>query len=130
MKRIASFVLVGLLLACVSCLVFAEEQSAIASKETQGSMMGPEGLMMPQQGQKEMPMMHQMMMKKKMMDNSMVATTDGGVVVMVGNKLYKYDKNLNLIKETEIKMECPMMQEKMLHMEKDRSRSQKMLEER
>jgi hypothetical protein len=36
--------------------------------------------------------------------SKMVATTDHGVVVMVGNKLYKYDRNLRLIKEQEIKI--------------------------
>ena len=33
----------------------------------------------------------------------MVATSDGGVVVLAGNKLLKYDKDLNLIKEAEVK---------------------------
>ena len=39
----------------------------------------------------------------------MVATKDGGVVVMVGNKLFKYDRNLNLVKETEIKIDFMAM---------------------
>lgn len=33
------------------------------------------------------------------MQKQMVATNDGGVVVLVGNKLFKYDKDLNLVKE-------------------------------
>ena len=37
--------------------------------------------------------------------SKMVATTDHGVVVLVGNKLYKYDRNLRLIKEQEIKID-------------------------
>ena len=37
--------------------------------------------------------------------SSMVASNDGGVIVLSGNKLYKYDKNLNLVKEAEIKTE-------------------------
>ena len=36
--------------------------------------------------------------------SKIVATTDHGVVVLVGNKLYKYDRSLRLIKEQEIKM--------------------------
>ena len=44
------------------------------------------------------------------MMNSLVATSDGGVVVMIGNKLYKYDKNLNLVKEAEIKVDFKGMQ--------------------
>lgn len=49
------------------------------------------------------------------MGKQMVATSDGGVVVLSGNKLYKYDKELNLKKEVEIKKDkemmgkCPMM---------------------
>lgn len=49
--------------------------------------------------------MHCMMMKD-MMKKEIVATDDGSVVVMVGNKLMKYDKNLELKKEVEIK--CDM----------------------
>jgi hypothetical protein len=44
-----------------------------------------------------------------MMGKSLVATEDGGVVVLLGNKLYKYDKELVLQKEVEIKLgKCPM----------------------
>ncbi|MGA2775785.1 MAG: hypothetical protein ABSE81_06995 [Candidatus Omnitrophota bacterium] len=32
-----------------------------------------------------------------------VATNDGGVIVMAGNKLFKYDKDLNFVKEVELK---------------------------
>ena len=68
--------------------------------------------------------MHDMMMKA-MMEKSMVATPDGGVIVLAGNKLLKYDQDLNLVKEVEIKIdvqsvrkcmmdmmtECPMMKD-------------------
>ena len=33
----------------------------------------------------------------------MVTTQDGGVIVMKGNKLVKYDKDLNLVKEIKLK---------------------------
>jgi hypothetical protein len=47
----------------------------------------------------------------------MVATDEGGVIVLSGNKLAKYDADLNLVKEVEVKMpmgpmgdkQCPMM---------------------
>jgi len=47
----------------------------------------------------------------------MVATDEGGVIVLAGNKLLKYDADLNLVKEVEVKMpmgpmggkQCPMM---------------------
>lgn len=64
--------------------------------------------------------MHGMMMKKMM-----VAAQDGGVVIMMGSKILKYDKDLNLVKEAELKMdiegmkkmmkECPMCQEMSEH---------------
>ena len=40
-----------------------------------------------------------------MMHKTIIATEDGGVVVMMGDKLVKYDKNLNLVKEVEFNME-------------------------
>ena len=39
------------------------------------------------------------------MVRSMVATSDGGVVAVIGEKLVKYDKDLNVVKEIEIKAE-------------------------
>lgn len=50
-----------------------------------------------------MKMMHKM--HGMMRSPTMVASNDGGVIVLTGNKLYKYDKNLTLVKEAEIKME-------------------------
>lgn len=50
-----------------------------------------------------MKMMHKM--HGMMRSSTMVASNDGGVIVLSGNKLYKYDKNLNLVKEAEIKAE-------------------------
>ena len=47
----------------------------------------------------------------------MVASNDGGVIVMSANKLLKYDKNLNLVKEVELKKDsgsmCPVCQKMM-----------------
>jgi hypothetical protein len=54
------------------------------------------------------PMCHMMMGK------SMVATTDGGVVVMIGNKLMKFDKDLNLVKEIKLKMDFEGMEKPMV----------------
>lgn len=51
--------------------------------------------------------MHPMMMGK-----SIIATTDGGVVVMIGDKLMKFDRDLNLVKEAKIKMDFEGMEKK------------------
>ncbi len=72
------------------------------------------------QGQEQAEGRQQMMgqgmkggMTHGMMSPQMVAASDGGVIVMMGNKLMKYDKDLNLKKEIEIKMpkkEAPQQQ--------------------
>ena len=48
-----------------------------------------------------------------MMGKSLVATEDGGVVVMCCNKLFKYDKDLVLQKEAEIKIDMEAMHKMM-----------------
>jgi Spy/CpxP family protein refolding chaperone len=63
--------------------------------------------------EKEEGMSHNMMAKHGWMaergisgikgKGEMVAAQDGGVIVMKGNMLYKYDKDLNLTKEVELK---------------------------
>ena len=45
----------------------------------------------------------------KMSKAQMVATDEGGVIVLAGNKLMKYDADLNLVKEAEIQMPMPSM---------------------
>ena len=81
---------------------------ALWAEEMNGPMM--EGKMKMMGGMHGGMMMH---------GASMVASNDGGVIVMAGNKLYKYDKDLNLVKEVELKMDmsdtgdmkkfCPFM---------------------
>jgi hypothetical protein len=49
----------------------------------------------------------------KMGKAQMVAADDGGVIILSGNKLLKYDAELNLVKEVEVPMpawgkQCPM----------------------
>ena len=92
MKKIFCAVLVLSLLA--SLPVFAEETSEKGMPEMRG-----------------MPGKDCMGMGPKA---SMVATDEGGVIVLAGNKLIKYDADLNVGKEVEIKAPmggtmCPMM---------------------
>ncbi len=86
---------------------------------TAGSVLANEGKDMGMMGagmmKSDMMGKHGMMMK--MMERSVVTTSDGGIVIVSANKISKYDKNLNLVKEVEIKMPtmeemqktCPMM---------------------
>jgi hypothetical protein len=59
--------------------------------------------------------MHGMMMKD-WTTSTMIATSDGGVVVRQGVKIYKYDKELNLVKEVELKMDMDAMAKAMNEM--------------
>lgn len=71
--------------------------------------------------------MHGMMMKG-MMEKSMIATADGGVIVLSGNKLMKFDKDLNLVKEAEIKPDLEGMQKMMMQMQENCPMCKKMME--
>jgi hypothetical protein len=66
------------------------------------------------------------------MQKQMVATNDGGVIVLVDNKLLKYDKDLNLVKEVELKtgvelkMDVGSMQEMIKNMKEKYGKHDKM----
>ena len=64
-----------------------------------------------------------------MMQKTMVATEDGGVVVMMGDKLVKYDKDLNKVKEVAIPMDVEQMQGGMQKMQQGCPRHQEMMKE-
>ena len=115
MKKIISAVVVLSLL--ISVPAFAKETKKeeiplpglVASEAGGGMSMDKSmGMSMPGMGK----MCCQMMGKAQM-----VATDEGGVIVLAGNKLMKYDADLNLVKEAEVKMpmgpkggkQCPMM---------------------
>ncbi|MBN1353374.1 MAG: hypothetical protein JW994_01720 [Candidatus Omnitrophica bacterium] len=56
-------------------------------------------------GWERAPMMNPRYAMMNMIGAKIVATEDGGIVILVGNKLIKYDKELNLVKETEVKVD-------------------------
>lgn len=129
MKWIVTFILMGIFIAGFCLWARAEEPQAttaatpVAEGMMKESMMQPEGKMHHEKKEGMHDMCCGMMQSK--MNKEMVATGDGGVIVMAGNKLLKYDKNLNLVKEAEIKMDmecmkkmmdmknCPMMKDAM-----------------
>ena len=45
---------------------------------------------------------HGMMTMRMITSRNMVATSDGGVIIYVANKLLKYDKDLNLVKNAPV----------------------------
>jgi len=105
MKKILIIVVVGLFMIGFSSLAFTQEHK--------GGVMDTSKEM--KQGDKMYPgKMHGMGHGcPMMMGKSLVATADGGVVVMCCNKLFKYDKDLVLQKEAEIKIDMEAMQKMM-----------------
>jgi len=95
MKRINAFALVVFAIMFYPVILFAqgteEKKEPVAPEQTKEKTSGQEYI-----GGMAMRMMG-------LMQKQMVATNDGGVIVLMGNKLFKYDKDLNLIKEVEIK---------------------------
>jgi hypothetical protein len=117
MRKLLGFVLIVVLVAAVSRFVFAQEtkdsmpdkkamKAAMADKETMMARHGKMTAMCPMHG----------MMAKMMMQREMVAAKDGGVIVMSGNRLLKYDRNLNLKKEIELKIDMADMKKMMADM--------------
>jgi hypothetical protein len=108
MKGLMVAVTVLLSFCCVS--IAAED----ASKPAEKMMMGP-GSMMQAQPMKMQDAGSKMMcnmkcgMCQKMMCAKQVVPVKNGFVVIVGKKMMKYDENLNLIKEAEIKADPEQM---------------------
>gem|GEM_PF-1857964 len=107
----------------------AMPEKMMAEKGSMGQPAMMKEQMMGEQGMREMPGMHGKMKgmhqgmgmcpMMKMMERSVVATSDGGVIVLAGNKLVKYDKDLNVLKEVEIKVDMAAMQKDMMEMMKN-----------
>jgi len=83
--------------------------SAIAFAQDSGEKKEPTPEEKMQQKQIEKEQMGGMVMQMMgVMQKQMVATNDGGVIVLAGNKLLKYDKDLNLVKEVELKTDVEL----------------------
>lgn len=79
---------------------------------------------------KDMSMMDGGGMMGGMMRRKVVATSDGGVIIVVGNLLLKYDRDLELVKKTTIKISDENMQQMMNKMKKHRDMCRKMCQEK
>jgi hypothetical protein len=136
MKRILSIVMAGFLVTMFCSLALAEEkkENVMGKGMMQGGMMaqqgrsGEEGMMMGKGKMTGMSGMCGMMMNSMMMGKSLVATSDGGIIVMMGNRLQKYDKDLVLQKEVEIKIDMEGMQKMMIQMMEKCPMHEKMME--
>jgi len=123
MKRTIILIAVIALAVSGAYVVFADEP--MGGGMMRGGMM--RGGMMNdnqknQQGMGQQGMMGNMQGRGMKMDNigsmmnssSVVATKDGGVIVLMGNELSKYDSNLNLVKQVEIKFDWENWQKMMM----------------
>ena len=129
MKRILIITTAALITVGVAYFALAAEHpSEMKAKEVMPKPMMGQHMMMG----KEMPMMCPMhtMMAKCMMHKEMVATEDGGVIVMMGNKLCKYDKDLNMVKEVEMKVDMEAMKAKIGQMQKECMEKCQMMKEK
>jgi hypothetical protein len=90
------------------------------NEQPQKGKMGQMGQMMDQKMKKQDHMQTRCpacaMAMCGMMSKAMLPTDDGGIVVMIGNKLYKYDQNLDLQKETELSVDFKNMKQMMMKM--------------
>lgn len=68
------------------------------------------------------------MMADAMMHRAMVATEDLGVVVLLGNRLIRFDAELNVIRETEIPIDMEQMQQKIQQMMQNCPMHQQMMQ--
>lgn len=115
MKKVNILVLGVVLALTVAGSAFAQMGKGMGMADKgmmKGDMMG-NGEMM---GGKMMSMMGMCPMMQSMMQKQVVATNDGGIIVVSGNKITKYDKDLNVVKEVESKMDMEGMQKMMENM--------------
>ena len=120
MKRLIFLVIltVFILGTTFTCLAQTDEE-----KQGMGMGKGMGGRMMHNMpmGKGMMGGMMQGMPMGNMMGRIMIATSDGGVIVMMLNKLYKYDKDLNLVKEAEIPLDIDHVKKMMMEMKEIRT---------
>ncbi len=104
------------ILGITAVLVLTVSGLALAQMDKDKGMMGGgmmKGDMMEKGGMMGGKMMGMCPMMQSMMQKQVVATSDGGIIVVMGNKITKYDKDLNVIKEVEQKMDMEGMQKMM-----------------
>lgn len=102
MKRIFMLILIVVLIASTSYVLFAKEHMGGMMDKGDKPMMG----MCPKCA----------MMGKCMTYKQIAAVEDGGLVVIVGNTLMKYDKDLNMVKQVEIEVDMEKISQKITEM--------------
>lgn len=117
MNKPILFVIVSAFFAATTTAPLSAQMSD-SSHEHQGEEMRENGggMMSGMMGGKKGGMMHSCPMMGAMTPQSVSVSDDGSVVVLAGNKLLKYDSDLNLVKEQTIQMDFSGMQGMMQQM--------------
>ena len=121
MKKILWILIVGLFFTSAAIASAEEGMEKMGGMGEPGMGMGKQTMDRPgMMGKDGMGMMGPGMMcplcsslMKSVGSPQLVSTGDGGFVVLAGNKLIKYDKDLNVVKEAEIKIDVQAMMDKM-----------------
>jgi hypothetical protein len=132
MKRYAIVVVVAVMVAAGSYAAFARQDGNMPGRRgammgrgmmedgnmpagrmgERGMMDGRRGMMGRRMGMMRMCDTHRMV-AEAMTRQTVVPTSDGGIVVVAGGKLAKYDASLNLVKETDLKVDYNALEQKM-----------------
>lgn len=97
-----------------SYIVLAQGQMGGMMGNRRG-MMDSNDMMTRREMMRQQGMMNRGMMGMEMMPcGSIVATEDSDIVVLIGHELFKYDKDLNLIKKVEISFNWENWQKMMM----------------
>jgi hypothetical protein len=116
MKKTIIFTFVILFVAVSSYFVFAKEHSAQTDQQYADN-----GAVNNQQNGKyttdiamaaRPPCPLHSALTQSMMQIQMTAPVNGGIIILVGNRLLKYDYDLNLVKETEVPINLEETQNK------------------
>lgn len=116
MKKVL-FTLAALILVSVLAVSFAQqsgEAEGMLSKMGKDVPTAYQGMMGKEHMMSMCPMHHMMM--GSMMSKTIVPTEDNGVIVLAGEKLMKFDKDLNLVKEAQVPIDTEAIQSKMTQM--------------
>lgn len=114
-------------LATIVAVVALAQQPSEPGMMGRGGMMGGQGMMGQGMGMTGMCPMHTGTMGA-MMGRGALAVEGKYLYVLAGNKILKYDPNLKLVRQAEIKMDMAKMHQTMQEMMKDCPMHEKMMQ--
>ena len=97
-----------------------------------GSMMNNNKKMQPGMGPGGMMGQGMMMygMGSMMGGSSLTTNEDGGIIVLMGNQLFKYDRDLNFLRQVEVKFDWEGWQKMMMQHQEMMMREHEMMRDR